>query len=69
MPFMTDIIAIDLRDYPHSPQLLSDLASHGYELFNPDGMVFFRKHKRLASQPASAQLPDEMPEMSRAAEE
>lgn len=61
MAFTTDIVAIDLRRYPHSPALLADLAREGYELFNPEGMVFFRKHNRLASQPVTP-TPDASPE-------
>jgi hypothetical protein len=53
MAFQTDIVAVDLRRYPHSPALLADLAREGYELFNPEGMVFFRKHNRLASVPVA----------------
>ena len=59
MAFATDIVAINLRDYPHSPALLADLAREGYELFNPDGMVFFRKHNRLASRPVTAPEPEQ----------
>lgn len=54
MAFTTDIVAIDLRRYPHSPALLADLAREGYELFDHSGMVLFRKHNRLASRTAPA---------------
>jgi hypothetical protein len=59
MSFTTEVIAVDLRNYPHSPALLADLAREGYELFNPEGQVFFRKHNRLASVPVVAPEPAE----------
>lgn len=75
MAFITDIVAIDLRRYPHSPQLLADLAREGYELFDHDGMVLFRKHNRLASQPVTPQptpeaapAPSAMPDTAAPAE-
>jgi hypothetical protein len=69
MRFATDIIAINLREYSHSPQLLADLATHGYELFNPADYVFFRKYNALAPTPVQASAPADLPEMTRAAEE
>ena len=66
MAFTTDVVAVDLRNYPHSPALLADLAREGYELFNPEGQVFFRRHNRLTSQPVP--LPDAVPQPTPGAE-